>query len=332
MKYPKLGNTDLKISEVTFGAWAIGGWMWGGTKISEAIDAIRASYELGVTSIDTAPAYGQGLSEEIVRKAIKDIPREKIQILTKFGVRWDTPNGVFVTESRDNDGNPIKLHRYAGKESVIKECEESLQRLGTDYVDLYQIHWPDPTTPIDETMEAVLKLKKQGKIREAGVCNYNAEQMTAAEKVIPLASNQVPYSMVRRDIEEELVPHCRKHKKGILAYSPLQRGLLTGKMKPGYSFNEGDTRANEKYFTGENIRRVNKFLDDIKPIANQKNATLAQLVIQWTIRQPGITAALVGARNAAQASENARAVEFGFSSDQAKFIDDKLDQLELEVV
>lgn len=332
MKYPKLGNTELKISEVTFGAWAIGGWMWGGTEISEAIDAIRTSYEMGVTSIDTAPAYGQGLSEEIVRKAINDIPREKVQILTKFGVRWDTTSGVFVTDSRDNDGNPIKIHRYAGRESVIKECEDSLQRLGTDYIDLYQIHWPDPTTPIDETMEAVLKLKKQGKILEAGVSNYNTEQMKAAEKVIPLASNQVPYSMIRRDIEEELVPHCRKYKKGILAYSPLQRGLLTGKMKPGYTFKEGDTRANGKYFTDENIKRVNKFLDEIKPIASQNNATLAQIVIRWTIRQPGITAALVGARNAAQATDNARAVEIGFTSDEAKFIDDKLDQLELDAV
>jgi aryl-alcohol dehydrogenase-like predicted oxidoreductase len=329
MKYPKIGNTELKVSEITFGAWAAGGWMWGGTEEKEAVEAIRTSYDLGITSIDTAPIYGQGLSEEIVAKAIKDIPRDKVQILTKFGMRWDLEKGDFAMDSKNNDGEPIKIYKYAGKESVVKECEDSLRRLQTDYIDLYQIHWPDSTTPIDETMEAVLKLKEQGKIREAGVCNYNVQQMETAENVISLASNQVPYSMVRRGIERRLVPYCRKHNKGILAYSPLQRGLLTGKMKPGQTFNEGDTRADSRYYTDENIQRVNKFLSDIKPVAERKNITLAQLIIHWTIRQPGITVALVGARNAEQAAENAKAADFQLTSEEAKFIDDKLDLLQL---
>ena len=332
MEYRKLGNTDLKLSAITFGAWAVGGWMWGGTEQNNSVEAMHASYDLGVTTIDTAPIYGQGLSEKIVGEAIKGIPRDKIQILTKYGMRWDEKKGEFFFSSKDNDGNDLDIYKYAGKESVIKECENSLRRLGTDYIDLYQIHWPDNTTPIEETMEAVLQLKKQGKIREAGVCNYKVEQMKTAENVIELASNQVPYSMVRRDIEKNVVPYCLENGKGILAYSPLQRGLLTGKMKPDYPFGEGDTRANERYFTDDNIRRTNDFLDKIKPIADSKNATLAQLVIQWTLHQPGITIALVGARNPEQAIQNAKAANITLSDEEIARITKELDELALKTV
>ena len=249
--------------------------------------------------------------------------------MTKYGLRWDLEEGEFFFTSKDNDGNDIKVYKNARKESIIKECEDSLRRLRTDYIDLYQIHWPDGTTHIEETMEAVLQLKKQGKIREAGVCNYNVGQMQAAEKIISLASNQVPYSMVRRDIEKDVVPHCIQNDKGILAYSPLQRGLLTGKMKPGYEFGEGDTRANERYFTDENIKRTNDFLNRIKPIADDKNATLAQLVIQWTLQQPGITIALVGARNPKQAMQNAKAANITLSETELSDINSALDELTL---
>lgn len=203
----KPGHSDLEVSVITFGAWAAGGWMWGGTERKEAVKAIRESYEVGVTSIDTAPIYGQGLSEEIVGEAIKDLPRDKVQILTKFGMRWDLAKGDLAMHSKNNDGKAIDIYKYAAKESIIKECEDSLQRLGTDYIDLYQIHWPDKTTPIAETMEAVSQLIQQGKVRYAGVCNYNAEQMREAAKYIHLTSNQVPYSMVKRDIEKETVPY-----------------------------------------------------------------------------------------------------------------------------
>lgn len=329
MRYTTLGDTNLKLSVVTFGAWAAGGWMWGGTEQNDAEEAILTSYDLGVTSIDTAPAYGQGLSEEIVGEAVKNIPRDKVQILTKFGVRWDTDKGNFAFKSRDNDGNPINVHRYSGKESIIKECEQSLRRLRTDYIDLYQIHWPDTTTPIEESMEAVSLLKEQGKIREAGVCNYNAGQMEAAEKVVNIASNQVPYSMLQREIEAEVIPYCQANKKGILAYSPLQRGILTGKMKPGHTFSEGDTRADEQFYTDENIRRVNEFLDSVRPIAIEKGASLAQLVISWTLSQPGISVALVGARNPQQATDNAKAADMELTDDELSQINTKLEKLEL---
>lgn len=329
MEYRILGKTNLQLSVVTFGAWAIGGWMWGGTDIKEADEAIHAAYHEGITSFDTAPVYGQGLSEEIVGRALKAYPRDKVQILTKYGMRWDLEKGEFAFLSKNNEGREIKIYKYAAKESVIKECEDSLRRLQTDYIDLYQIHWPDSTTPVEETMEAVQRLIEQGKVRYAGVCNYSVELLRRAHAAIDLASDQVPYSMVRRDIEKDVVPYCLEHQLGILAYSPLQRGLLTGKYQPDHAFREGDTRPDTPYFKPENIRRINAFLDRIKPIAQDRGVTLSQLVVRWTVQQPGITVALVGARNAQQAKENARAGTFTLTEEEIKKINQELAQLVL---
>ncbi len=327
MEYRTLGKTDLKISAITFGAWAAGGWMWGGSDRNKAIQAIRDAYDKGVTSIDTAPVYGMGASEKIVGEAIKDIPRDKVQILTKFGMRWDLEKGVFKFHSKNNEGKEIDIYQYAGKESVKKEIEDSLTRLRTDYIDLYQIHWPDTTTPIQETFEAVAELIKEGKVRQAGVCNYNVEQMKEAEKYVTLASNQVPFSMVNRDMEKEVVPYCRKNSKSILAYSPMERGLLTGKMEPGQEFGKGDHRADNPYFTDESIKKTNSFLEKIKPLAKEKNATLAQLVLKWTIERPGITIALAGARNSEQSVQNAAAADLTLSSDEIDFINSELQKI-----
>jgi aryl-alcohol dehydrogenase-like predicted oxidoreductase len=332
MEYRKIGETNLNCSVITFGAWAIGGWKWGGSDRGEAVKAIRASYAEGVTSIDTAPAYGQGLSEEIVAEALEQIPRDKVQILTKFGLRWDTDQGEFFFKSQDNDGNDVIMRKFASRDSVIKECEDSLRRLQTDYIDLYQIHWHDVTTSIAETMEALIRLKEQGKIREAGVCNYTPAWMEEAEKTIKLASNQVPYSMVLRDIEKDVLPYCLQHRKSVIAYSPLQRGLLTGKLKPGHVFSEGDHRQDLSYFNPENVKRVNSMLEELRPLAESKKATLAQLVLRWTIDQPGITIALAGARNADQAVQNARAADLKLSPEELAFIKQHVETLELEVV
>jgi len=330
MEYRQLGESGVSASVITFGAWAIGGWMWGGSERSDAVAAIRASYDEGVTSIDTAAVYGQGLSEEIVGEALQGIPRDRVQVMTKFGMRWDLARGDFAFKSQDNAGRPLDIYKYGGRESIIKECEDSLRRLRTDYIDVYQQHWPDVTTPIAETMEALAELQKAGKIRAAGVSNYDVAQMKEAEKTIGLASDQVPYSMVRRDIEKELVPYCLEHKKAILAYSPLQRGLLSGKIRPGHRFNEGDNRGDSKYYQGENLNRINAFLDGLRPLAEVKGATLAQLVIRWTIQRPGITIALVGARDAAQAVQNARASRVELTAEEIAFIDNKLAALKLD--
>ncbi len=325
MEYRNIGDSEINASVIAFGAWAAGGWMWGSTDRKDAVEAIVAAYEVGVTTIDTAPIYGQGASEEIVGEALKDIPRDKTQILTKYGMRWDLEKGDFAFHSKKNNGEEIEIYKYAGKESIIYECEQSLKRLGTDYIDLYQIHWPDSTTPLEETFEAVVQLMEQGKVRYAGVCNYNAQLMAEAEKTVPLVSNQIPFSMVNRGVEEETIPYCIKHNKAVLAYSPLERGLLTGKIKPGYEFQEGDHRASHPHFQHDFIERTNVLLERIKPLADDKGVTLAQLVLRWTIERPGITIALVGARNAHQAVQNAKAMDFNISQEEIDFINAVVD-------
>jgi len=324
MEYRKIGNSDLELSAITFGAWAAGGWMWGSTDRNDAIKAIKAGYDLGVTSIDTAPIYGQGESEEIVGEAVKEISRDKIQLVTKFGMRWDLEKGKLAMQSKDNDGKNIDIYKYAGKESVIYECEQSLKRLGTDYIDLYQIHWADETTPISETFEAVSRLIEQGKVRYAGVCNYNVSQLKEADQTLEIISNQIPFSMVNRGVEVETVPYCIDKNKSILAYSPMERGLLTGKMTSDYQFEEGDHRKGNKFFTPESIQKTNAFLAKIKPLADEKNATLSQLVLRWTIERPGITIALAGARNEKQSVQNAEAINVKLSTEEIQFINNEL--------
>ncbi|WP_185213037.1 aldo/keto reductase [Sphingobacterium mizutaii] len=325
MEYRYIGDSEINASVITFGAWAAGGWMWGSTDRKEAIEAIVAAYEVGVTTIDTAPIYGQGTSEEIVGEALKDIPRDKTQILTKFGMRWDLAEGDFAFHSKKNNGEDIEIYKYAGKDSIIYECEQSLKRLGTDYIDLYQIHWPDSTTPLDETFEAVAQLIEQGKIRYAGVCNYNAQLMAEAEKTLPLVSNQIPFSMVNRAVEEETIPYCIKHNKAVLAYSPLERGLLTGKIHVGHHFQEGDHRAKHPHFQPDFIEKTNILLERIKPLADDKGVTLAQLVLRWTVERPGITIALAGARNAQQSVQNAKAMDFNLTQEELDFMNAVVD-------
>ena len=165
MELKKLGTSSVKVTPIAFGAWAIGGWMWGGAEEQAAIKAIKASLNAGVTTIDTAPVYGFGRSEELVGRALQGVPRDRYQILTKYGMNWKTSQGEYFFDTVDNNGKPLKVYKYSGRDAVLKECEDSLRRLKTDYVDLLQIHWPDATTPISETMEAVAKLIEQGKVR-----------------------------------------------------------------------------------------------------------------------------------------------------------------------
>jgi len=320
MELKRLGNSDVHVTPIAFGAWAIGGWMWGGAEEDDAIRAIHASFDAGITTIDTAPVYGFGKSEELVGRATEGKSRDKYQILTKYGLNWKTNDGEFYFDTIDNNGKPIKVYKYAKAPSVIKECEESLKRLKTDYIDLLQIHWPDPLTPISETMGAVAELIKQGKVRAAGVCNYSVEQVNAALETVKLASNQVPYSLINRGIEKTVVPQAIKMGMSIIPYSPLQRGLLTGKIKKGHTFNAGDTREGNRFYKTENIERANALLEQLRPIAESHNATLAQLIINWTTRQPGMDCVLVGARDEAQVQDNVKALSFKLSDDELKQI------------
>lgn len=328
MEYRKLGATDLNLSTITYGAFAIGGSMWGGNEKKDSIEAIHASLDHGVTSLDTAPFYGFGLSEELIGEAIKGKDRSKIQILSKFGLVWDKSNqgkGEYFFDAADDQGNPVPVYKFASKANIIKEVEESLKRLGTDYLDLLQIHWPDSTTPIAETMEAMDLLIKQGKIRAAGVCNYDLSQLKIAEETIRLASNQVSYSMLNRGIEADVVPFSIANDISIIAYSPLERGLLTGKYFKDSKLKSDDHRNG--YFGQFQLDKVKAFVNKIQPIADGKNATLSQLVLRWTTLQPGITIVLAGARNAQQAIENAGATDLQISEDELKFISESLIQL-----
>jgi aryl-alcohol dehydrogenase-like predicted oxidoreductase len=330
MEKKQLGNSSVTVTPLAFGAWAIGGWMWGGADENEALRAIRASFDSGITTIDTAPAYGFGKSEELIAKAMDGVPREQYQILTKYGLNWETPEGEFYFDTIDNKGRPVKMYKYAGRDAVRRECENSLRRLRTDYIDLYQIHWADPTTPIEETMSEVGELIKEGKVRAAGVCNYTAQQVEEALKTVNIVSNQVPYSMVNRDIEKEVVPQAVKRGLGIIPYSPLQRGLLTGKITRDYKFGEGDTRPNSRFFKGQNIDRVNAMLQRLKPIADKYGKTLSQLVINWTANQPSMACVLVGARNEKQVKDNAQSLTFILTAEDINHINREVTSLVLD--
>ncbi len=324
-----LGKTEIQVSEIAFGAWAIGGWLWGGSDAREAVRAIETAIDNGMTTIDTASVYGFGLSEELVGKAIKG-KREKVQVLTKFGMEWIKKEGEYFFDTKDNSGNDIQIYKWSSKNKVLSDCDDSLKRLKTDYIDLFQIHWPDNTTPVSETMEALDILISQGKIRAGGVCNYPASLMAEACSTFNLASNQVPYSMVRRDIEKDVIPYAIENNISVFAYSPLQRGLLTGKIKPDHKFNEGDNRPATPYYKEPNFSRIMGLLKDLMPIAAEHNATLSQLVLNWTIHQPGITCALAGARNPGQVIENIGATRVRLSDEEMTKINEYISGISID--
>ena len=319
MEYRTFPGTDLDISVIVFGSWANGGWLPEARE--NAIGAIRAAWQAGVTTIDTAPLYGLGDAESIVGEAIACLPRDSLRILTKFGLRWDgTAGTLFRTVARQN-GRPADIVHNATRESVFTECEASLKRLKTDYIDLYQIHWPDDSTPMDETFEALQRLIEQGKVRYAGVSNYSAGQMAEAGKSMRIVSNQIHYSMLSRGLEKQTVKYCMDHDMAVLAYRPLESGLLTGTLIPGTVCPDGDFRRNNAKFSDENIRRTGEFIRLLKPLAEDKKISIAQLVLRWTAQRPGITGVLAGAMNAAQAVENARAGDIRLSDKEMGYID-----------
>ncbi|RXM43199.1 aldo/keto reductase [Flavobacterium sp. YO64] len=327
MEYRKLGNSQLELSTITYGAFAIGGNMWGGNEKKDSIDSVRASIDHGVTTIDTAPFYGFGLSEEMIGEAIKSYDRSKVQLLTKFGLVWDGSNngkGDFFFDADDN-GKKVPVFKYSSKENVIKEIEESLKHLQTDYIDLLQIHWPDSTTPITETMEAVETLIQQGKIRAFGVSNYNVSQIQEAQKTVQIASNQVAYSMLNKSIETDLLPFTIAENIGIIAYSPMERGLLTGKYFTDGKLKENDHRNG--YFGKFDLQQVKTLVEELSSLANSKHISISQLVLRWTTLQKGISIVLAGARNAEQAISNAKAMDFDLSASELDFINQAISKL-----
>ena len=320
MRQRPLGQSGIQASVIGLGTWAIGGWMWGGTDERDAIEALQASIDSGITFIDTAPAYGMGRSEEIVGKAIAG-RRDRVLIATKCGLVWDTNKGTpFVTQ------NGRQIYRYLGPESIKRECEQSLKRLATDHIDLYQTHWQDATTPIEQTMAALLELKREGKIRAIGVSNATIEQIAEYGAVGPVDADQEKYSMLDRELEAVQLPSLLKNDIAFLAYSPLANGLLSGKITPSRKFSGDDLRRNNPRFSEENREWVAKVLREVEPIASKHDATIAQVVIAWTLEQPGVTHALAGGRSRKQALENAAAGDLILSAHELRQIDQAIEQ------
>jgi aryl-alcohol dehydrogenase-like predicted oxidoreductase len=289
----QLGNSDLHITPIGLGAWAIGGeWLfgWGPQDDADSIAVIRHALKKGINWIDTAPAYGLGHSEEIVARAIKDLPRgERPYVFTKCTLVWDD------TRTVSHSLNPVSLRR---------ECEASLKRLQTERIDLYQIHWPKwPTSPsetgtLEEAWATLADLKRAGKVRYIGVSNCNADQLASIHRISPVTSLQPPYSMLRRDIEARELPWCETHGVGVLAYSPMMSGLLTGRMTRERiaALPDGDWRRRALWFQEPNLTRALDLVELLKEVASNHRCTPGEVAIAWVLRHPVVTGAIVGAR------------------------------------
>ena len=308
MKYRTIGKSGIEASVVGFGAWAIGGWMWGGSDETEAVKAIHAALDAGMNLIDTAAMYGFGNSEEIVGRALKG-RRDKAFLATKCGLIWHQEQGEYfytTDEKGRNEQGHIKVYRCLAPDMIRYEVEQSLKRLNTDYIDLYQTHWQDSTTRISDTMETLLELKAEGKIRAIGCCNADVDQMEQYSAAGQLDCDQELYSMLDRGQESHNLAYAADTSTAFMAYSPLAQGMLTGKIGPDRIFNEGDQRISKPRFSVENRKKVGEMLEIFLPVAEKHGVTLGQLTIAWTIAQRGCTHALVGARTAAQVLENVK--------------------------
>lgn len=320
MQTRQLGSSDLHITTVGFGTWGMSGsgWSgsWGPQDDNESVQAIIRACELGVNWIDTAPLYGLGHSEEVLGKSLKELPERPI-IATKLGLRWDE-NG--------------KTFRRLTEESVRKEVEDSLRRLDIDTIDLYQIHWPtdDNTDEVLEGWATIARLIEEGKVRYAGVSNFGVELIEQASSIHAVTSLQPPYSMLRRDIEEELLPYCGENNIGVVCYGPMAKGLLTGKFTKERVANlpDEDHRKRKSEFHDPQFSIILEMLEELRPIANKNDRTLAQLAIAWVIRRPEVTAAIVGTRRPLQIEETAEAGDWNLSTEDIAAINEILERYE----
>ncbi|MBZ0263315.1 aldo/keto reductase [bacterium] len=292
MNKRQLGNSELYFSEIGFGAWAVGGsgyaFGWGEQDDNESIAAIRHALDLGINWIDTAAIYGLGHSEEVVAKAIKGI-RNNVLIATKCSLVWD--------ENRD-------ISSSLNADSVRSECEASLKRLNTDVIDLYQIHWPSDDERIEEGWAEIGRLIEEGKVRYAGVSNFQVEHLERAQKIRPITSLQPPYSMMRRGVEGDIFKFCRENNIGVIPYSPMQSGLLTGKFSRD-RLQPDDWRNESAEFMEPNLTVNLEFVDELRIIADKYDKTVAQLAVAWVLRREEVSSAIVGARRPSQIEETA---------------------------
>ena len=308
----QLGTDGPFLTEIGLGTWAIGGpwdWGWGKQNDEDSIEAIQRALELGINWIDTAAVYGLGHAEEIVAKAIEG-RRDNVFIATKCGLVWDENGNV------TNNIRP---------ESIRKEAEASLRRLKTDRIDLYQIHWPDPNASISRAWETMVKLQEEEKVRYIGVSNFNVPQLKQCLKIASVQSLQPPYHLLRREIEAEILPFCRENGIGVVVYSPMASGLLTGKFDPN-RLAPDDWRHKVSDFREPKLSKILAFVEKLRPIAERHGKTVGNLAVAWTLRNPGVTAAIVGARNVQQVEENIGAAGWHLTEEEVQEIESLLQE------
>ncbi|MFD4254630.1 aldo/keto reductase [Amycolatopsis thermoflava] len=300
MRRTTLGKSGLDVSRIAFGTWQLGG-DWGSFDEDAAVQAIQHARELGVNFFDTAQAYGFGKSEALLGRALRD------------ELKRDRDSLVIATKGGINPGSDRP--RDARRDWLRKGVDESLRHLDLDHIDLYQVHWPDPDTPAEETAQALQELVDAGKIRHVGVSNYDTEQLAAFDRTRPVETLQPPYHLFRRAIEDDPLPYCREHDIGVLVYSPLGSGLLTGAFNPRTTFEPGDWRANSSAFQGANFQKNLEVVEQLKNLAAEKGATVSQLAIAWTLHQPGVHVAIVGARRARNIEDSVAAADLDLTGE-----------------
>jgi aryl-alcohol dehydrogenase-like predicted oxidoreductase len=313
------GKTGLEITPIGFGSWAIGGsgWRgaWGPQDDDEAVGAIRRAVERGINWVDTAAVYGLGHSEELVARALKNLPEsERPYVFTKCSRVWDESGNV---------SDSLK------KDSMKRECEDSLRRLQIDAIDLYQVHWPRPDEDIEEGWSAMAELKEEGKVRHIGVSNFDVSQMERAQRIAPVETLQPPYSMLRREVEEEILPYCQENYIGVIVYSPMRSGLLTGKMTPERVQNlpSDDWRRNDPDFQEPRLSKNLELVELLRAIGEVHGRSPAEVAIAWTLRHPAVTAAIVGGRRPDQVDGVIGAAEFRLSEDEIEEIETALQKV-----
>ncbi len=292
----RLPNTDLDLSVIGMGCWAMGGLWWGDDVTdTRSIAAVEQALASGINWFDTAPLYGHGRADEVLVRAL-GARKHDVILATKVGVRWD--------------GEGEHAHSALTREWIRTDVEASLRRLGVDRIDLLQVHWPcELGTPLAESMGELEKLRSEGKVRYVGLCNYDVAALTEARQYVPIVSLQSPYSMLRRELEQELLPYCHREQLGVLAYEPLCRGLLTGKFAANKRFPESDLRARDDRFQGSRFLRALTIVSRLELIAKRRKVPIAALALGWAIRQPGMTAVIAGAKGPEQVAEHVRTLE-----------------------
>ncbi|NGP88973.1 aldo/keto reductase [Fodinibius halophilus] len=313
MEYTKVSDLDFEISRITLGTWAIGGWQWGGTDEQQSVDTVLEALEMGVSTIDTAPIYGFGKSEELVGRAVKEFGnREEVQIATKFGLQWDDDENV---------------RRNSSRERILKEFNDSLRRLQTDYIDIYQIHWPDLQTNFRETANTLLQLLDSGKIKAIGVSNFSVEQMEEFQQYAPIHVAQPPYNLFERGIEHDLLPYCNEHNISLLTYGALCRGLLSGKMDEDQEFQKGDLRRNtDPKFQGDVFKNHLDAVEKLKEYAAEElDRSVLGLAVRWILHK-GVDSAIWGARRPEQVTFD-EATGWELTADQVKEIETIVEEM-----